>query len=851
MPRGLRKRPVFGLQITNLHEEYPKLIWQGVVDQAEELDIDIIILRGESLNTPYIWGYQCNAILELIKPTSMDALIIASGTVCNFITNKEFVQYIDKLSPIPLVSLSIPLEGHPSVIVDNSSGLREAIIHLITEHHRKKVAFIRGPKNNMEAEIRYRTYLDTLELLGIEQDDRLVIEGNFTVGSGIESVKELLDNRKCDFDALIASNDNMAIGAMKELLARNIEIPDAVSIVGFDNIPDCENIIPPLSTVKQPIYLQAKKAVKLAYDQFLGKKTQETVILPTSFKSRSSCGCIGHTGSLFKSIAGKSKTIAHLQYQKAKEKLREDIHLIIELTEYSGTNTDLSDRFIYDFLRIIEDETVVTESYDSLSLQFNKALTREMRLNINILYWKEVLAALYQFSLAYFPDKMDSFGFFHQKSLTLLYEYSQTLQISNRIREERLEDDSKDFLVTILPSQSLAELLDNIENCLDKLGINSFFLYLYKGICAVERGEAWVMPDEVSLVFGRSSHMNKRLSIPDGQDVKTCIIPDEFNDRESRHTYAVWPMYFRNVQYGYFVLELSVKAANVYEFLSIAIGSAYQQIVLLGERELAEQRLEEERNKLKKRNLEMENEIMLARRIQNQLIPLKTARDYIGYCYKPTDMVGGDFFDFIEFREKNWVGLFISDVSGHGVPAAFITTMIKSTVQQIQSFLDNPAFVLQALNQSLINICGGNFITAFYGIYKADTRRFIYSNAGHNSPYIIHNGSIISLNDKSRGMPLAIIQNDELLETGRAYMNQTVELDRGSKLLLYTDGLIETSQKNAPENDFEEVRLKEAFIEHESKEAQDFVDQIYLELEMFHGSGKFNDDICMICVDIK
>ena len=172
--------------------------------------------------------------------------------------------------------------------------------------------------------------------------------------------------------------------------------------------------------------------------------------------------------------------------------------------------------------------------------------------------------------------------------------------------------------------------------------------------------------------------------------------------------------------------------------------------------------LSRERNELKIRNSSMEKELEMARNIQLKLIPNTKPVPGIAYFYKPMQRVGGDFLDFIEFKNKDIFGIFISDVSGHGVPAAFITMMIKSSLQQSAPYVNNPAYILYYLNDLLYKQTNGNFITAFYGIFNPATREFIYSNAGHNKPFLINNGEGTMLSMDSGGFPLGVDDNEGL-----------------------------------------------------------------------------------------
>ena len=270
------------------------------------------------------------------------------------------------------------------------------------------------------------------------------------------------------------------------------------------------------------------------------------------------------------------------------------------------------------------------------------------------------------------------------------------------------------------------------------------------------------------------------------------------------------------------------------------------------------QELGNEKDKLKIRNTIMENDLEMAWKIQMQFIPEKSPIPSIAFHYKPMDKVGGDFFDFITFKNNNWVGIFISDVSGHGVPAAFITSMIKSTLNQAAPYVSSPASILESLNNTMLNQAGGNFITAFYGIYKPETREFVYSNAGHNAPYLIQNNSIQLLEIKSKAVPLAVMSNKDLKDLDKKFINETLVLEKGSKLVLYTDGLTEAvnigDKSNLPESelqDFESARLIESMTLYKNLPAADFIKDLYNILVVYRGSEDFEDDVCMICVDVE
>ena len=260
--------------------------------------------------------------------------------------------------------------------------------------------------------------------------------------------------------------------------------------------------------------------------------------------------------------------------------------------------------------------------------------------------------------------------------------------------------------------------------------------------------------------------------------------------------------------------------------------------------------LEEEKELLRSRNEKIENELIIAKQIQMQIIPRVSPVEYIHAFYKPMDKVGGDFYDFMKYRNPEKIGIFLSDVSGHGVPAAFITSMIKTSILQAGTDREDPAHMLASLNELLLDQTGGNFVTAFYGIYNPVTREMIYSNCGHNPPFILSSGIVETIKGK-KTIPLAIMDNETLKSKNKNTSNNSMFLKKGDRILFYTDGLTETVEKNDRSTFFENLLINELIVKYSGNSPKHFINNIYDELIRFHGSDYFEDDICMICMDIE
>jgi serine phosphatase RsbU (regulator of sigma subunit) len=246
----------------------------------------------------------------------------------------------------------------------------------------------------------------------------------------------------------------------------------------------------------------------------------------------------------------------------------------------------------------------------------------------------------------------------------------------------------------------------------------------------------------------------------------------------------------------------------------------------------------------------MTGELELARKIQRQLIPQIPPENFRIYAhYLPMELVGGDFFDYIQFRDKNRIGIFLSDVSGHGVPAALITSMMKSFILQAGTLKESPAMLLKFLNENFKAYAGGNFITAFYCIYDSTEKSLVYSNAGHNPPVLAVNGTVRHL-DSVKSVPLGIMTGEELERRGKTYSDCMHSVEEGGRLLLYTDGLTDVQKHDEPSSYFGDVAMMDYIDRNLHLQPPAFVFNLMQAIRDYQDHDSFKDDICIICMDL-
>jgi len=195
---------------------------------------------------------------------------------------------------------------------------------------------------------------------------------------------------------------------------------------------------------------------------------------------------------------------------------------------------------------------------------------------------------------------------------------------------------------------------------------------------------------------------------------------------------------------------------------------------------------------------EIQKELEVARRMQLSILPggFPDSRNFrVAARYEPMTSVAGDFYDFLAADDRQ-AGLLIADVSGHGVPAALIASMVKMAATT-QRATENPAELMSGMNAALCGNTQQQFVTAAYVHLDSEAGEFRYAAAGHPPMLLLRNGEVMEIEEN--GLILAAF-------SFAAYCNAVRPLERGDRLLLYTDGILEAA--NAGSEEFGQQRLQ-------------------------------------------
>ena len=270
--------------------------------------------------------------------------------------------------------------------------------------------------------------------------------------------------------------------------------------------------------------------------------------------------------------------------------------------------------------------------------------------------------------------------------------------------------------------------------------------------------------------------------------------------------------------------------------------------------------LAQHRKELRARNLQMEDDLKMAREIQMAMLPQQSpsfprqaapADSLFQFTsrYLPSGTVGGDFFTVSALSDTE-AAVFICDVAGHGVRSALVTAMVRALVEELKPVAREPGQFLTKLNCDLYSILKHTgtplLTTAFYFVANCQTGKLQYANAGHPKPLHLKRsvGQAVPLaNSLGKGQAaLGLLENT-------VYQSSEVMLAPGDMIMLFTDGLYEVEGAN--NEIYSQALLLNGVQKRVQLPAPKLFDELLQEVRQFSAQENFMDDVCLVGVELQ
>jgi sigma-B regulation protein RsbU (phosphoserine phosphatase) len=776
-----RRRPRIALIVNFLDSAYQMSLRTAIGRVAAHRGVDLIVTIGRALEHEDPNERALNVIYDWLRKDSVDGAIVVASAMSNFVGSAGIAQLCHALAPIRTCSIGVALAGVPSLVLDNRSAMRMLVIHLTQHHACRRIAYIGGPTHNEEARERLAGYREALESARLAFDGCLVEVGRFSMSSGREAMQQIL-GRTGDIDAVVAANDYMAIGAMDELVAHGLRVPDDVLVAGFDDAPVARFARRGLTTVAQPIDEMAELAVDMILNSMEGAAVKPVSCLEVQLVLRESCGC-GYVVS--NSVRQPGVEIA----AQPADYLRQNASAVLaEVLDGAGSARRYWTSFLGEMVESLADELSGQRGVFLRKVEQIAECMADRETSLD-----EVARALVQLrrccrNAGY--HGADHIGF-EETCMRALAVLSSAATRREGRRALQIMDEAYGLRQV---SQSLAMALDHeglarrFESVIPNMGIDTAFLSV------LVPGDPPRM--QVLLAF----EAGRRVAVDEAPYPPEQLFAAGFLTGDTPVCLLVLPLTFERR-----VLGLVAFGGEGDPFVCEAVRSQLSAGLELGA--LHARVVEETALRERLAREQLLGEVAIARRIQTALIPKSVSVPgfELAAGILPADQVGGDYFDVFNKKEGCWVG--IGDVTGHGLLAGLIMLMMQSAVSALVNGLPDPspAWIVCQLNRVLhLNIrerLEQSDHATFAMLRIRSDGRLTFAGA-HEDPIIYRAAQERCERVALRGVWIGIAEDIEA-DTP----DQDVTLGRGDILLLYTDGLIEA--RNATNEEFGVERVEQ------------------------------------------
>ena len=276
-----RKTNTIGLVFSEIRGAFFPQLLKGVEAQLHEAGYELLVYSTHSdrpIKRKPIGEHNTDGLL--VFTTSLDKDEIARLHRINF--------PMVLMHETPPAGMDIPV-----ITVENKDGAAMLVSHLIAEHGRRRIVFLRGPEGHEDSQWRERGYREALAAHGIPFDETLISSGEFDQEAAYHSLQKLIQSG-VEFDAVFAGDDDASIGVYRALKEAKRLIPDDVAVVGFDDVQFSRYISPALTTVRAPIEEVGREAVRQLKSLMDDGQAESLVLMRTELVIRESCGCKNH-----------------------------------------------------------------------------------------------------------------------------------------------------------------------------------------------------------------------------------------------------------------------------------------------------------------------------------------------------------------------------------------------------------------------------------------------------------------------------------------------------------------------------------------------------------------------------
>jgi signal transduction histidine kinase/DNA-binding LacI/PurR family transcriptional regulator len=584
-------RQTVGLLVGSAEDKYENALLRGIAEVLQPADVNLICFTSGALRSLHGFEAQRNVLYDLVNADNVDGLII-SGTLAHSVSLAEIEALCWRYQPLPLITVALQLAGVPGIMVDSGQGMRAVVEHLITVHGYRRIAFLRGPRGQQEAEDRYAAYANTLAHYHLPVDPDLVLTGDYTRESGAAALHDRLARGSLGCEALVSANDSMALGVLEVLQAHHVHVPAEVALTGFDDTEDGRFSTPSLTTVHQSAYQQGREAARLMLARLRGETVPQQTMMSSALVVRQSCGCLNQRVMLAAAALGGEPDTARPSATVWSDNAPSPV--LAELIAHAApllpadVATAWLQRLDAAFVAALKREQ------PALCLQTLEALLTEGQYvdDDDGGQWHDVLSMM---RAAWLPSLrgtswlMPAENVWHQ-ARTLISERTYLRQARWRVQTEQRAALLRELSEAMVTSFNLADVLDVMAWELPRLRVKACYLSLFD--------DPGVSVEQARLILAYDQ-LGRQPVPPTGERFQSRrLVPSARLRCAPPYMLVVEVLYSKEERLGFVLFEVDALGASVCGALRGQLSSALQGVMLLEQRRQAETALQQHRNQL-------------------------------------------------------------------------------------------------------------------------------------------------------------------------------------------------------------------------------------------------------------
>ncbi len=564
-------------------------MWRGIAEAVREWGMNLVYVSGEEFeNSPQAVLY------DLVGSHNLDGIILWNSFFSPHSTMEKTQEFIDRFSPLPIVSIELALRDACSLMIDNVKGVQDILAHLVETHGYRRVAYLREV-NSFSARSRQNAFQQAM--MAYEIFDPALV-----------GTLDELDARGLrpgiDYQALVASSDASAVQVVEALQSRGVLVPDDVAITGFNDGLEARGCLPPLTTARLPFRKLGRQAVTLIARWIAGEEPKEQLLLPVQLILRRSCGCLE---PLAEGAASLASPVAPVQtFAEMLDCRRNEI--IAEMSTGMGTPIEnladawaecIFDSFTAELSHLINGSP--RASHQDYLKKFNAALREAVAEGANVSRWHEALSILRACLRPYLHGQsLDIAEDLWQQARVLIGEAAVRAEVHRNWKTAQRAEELRALESGLMTSVDFKELLDVLSRGLIRLEITDCFLILYEDQYRPDGWARLILAMENGRIIPIDAE-NERFQPRD-------LLPSRWLSAEPSCGLVIEALHLREEQLGYLVFRTDpppdASNCEIYQALRIQLSNAIKEVRLRQKLQDALQQAEEA-NLLKSRFLSM------------------------------------------------------------------------------------------------------------------------------------------------------------------------------------------------------------------------------------------------------